>query len=297
MMSTGSDVMNGSEKACLLLPKRFMTPDVRRILDSAEELRLRIGQPLIVTAGGREIVVSDDRIKEEDLYYSLEAASGSSLHTAALSLSNGFVSFRGIRVGVCGTFSKHENGKLSFRSLSSLAVRIPRECRGICDTWFEKVKDDKKGNVIVLSPPGGGKTTLIRELVRLFSTSGKRIALVDERMEIAAAERGEPQYDLGMHCDIISGVDKRHAAIMLLRGMNPQMIAVDEITEESDIEAVSQMIGCGVRLLASAHASDLEDLCSRALYRRLTQDKVFRHAVVIRCRDGKRYYELKELCG
>ena len=132
---------------------------------------------------------------------------------------------------------------------------------------------------------GGGKTTLLRELVRKLSDRGLRISLVDERGEIAAKYRGVPQLDVGRCTDVLDGVDKARGSMMLLRTMTPDVIAMDEISDETDCRAVKSIFGCGTGILATAHGKNLSELVRRDTYRELFDMKVFECAVTLE-KDG-----------
>ena len=153
----------------------------------------------------------------------------------------------------------------------------------------------RQGSVLILSPPGYGKTTFLRECIRQLSDSGKRVSVADERGELAAVHRGVPQFDLGKASDIMSGVPKAQAVMMLLRAMNPQIIAMDEISSPEDVEAAETASGCGVRLIATAHAADKSELYRRPVYKRLLELGVFKNTVVIENRCGRRSYSYEEL--
>ena len=145
----------------------------------------------------------------------------------------------------------------------------------------------KRGEFIVfVGPSGCGKTTLLRDLVRLMSRGEQvppqRIALIDERDEIAVMYRGQPQMDVGPRTDILNGCPKAAAIPMVLRAMNPQIIALDELTVQEDLQAIAQAAGCGVGLLATIHAGSVEELQAKPLYRALLEGRVFRQAVLIR---------------
>lgn len=286
--------MHGLETAFHLLPARYLEQRTRGACEGAEEFRLRRGQALTMLKGQREYPLSGESITEHDLYRLLEKATGASLHTAAPSLANGFISYKGLRIGVCGSAAVRNGELCGFRSLTSVSIRITRECPGICDDLMAEMDRTGFGNVLILSPPGGGKTTALRELIRLLSNRGMRVGLVDERWEIAG-DTTEGGYDLGSHCDVIGGVRKAKGAMLLLRGMNPQLIAMDEITQAEDIEAILEVVGCGVKLIATAHASEPEDLFRRSLYRRLCDEGVFTEIIQIRQYEEHRNYRLRRL--
>lgn len=171
-------------------------------------------------------------------------------------------------MGVCGEVVWENNAIHSLRNFSSISIRIAHEHKGIGTI--------PSRSTLILGPPGCGKTTLLRDCVRLLSDADEcRVALLDERGEIAACRDGVPGFDVGGHTDILTGCQKATGIIMLLRTMNPQWIAVDEITREEDIRAMVQASYCGVRLLATAHADSLQDLQRRPIYRELMEQKVF----------------------
>ena len=152
-------------------------------------------------------------------------------------------------------------------------------------------------SVLLLSPPGFGKTTLLREWVRLVSDAGHAVAVADERGEIAALSDGAPQFAVGRCTDVLENCAKQQAALMLLKTMSPELIAFDEITAPEDVEAVSLCAHCGTAVLASAHAADVDDLCRRPLYRALLELHVFERAVVITREEGKRRYRMEKMEG
>ena len=287
--------MNGTELALQLLPPRWLDLRCREMLAGAEEIRMRVGQSLTMLRGGREYPLPGDAVTEDELLRTLEKATGASLHTAAPALARGFISYHGLRIGVCGTVIEREGQVIGFRCFSSLAIRIPRECCGVCDEIYQELCRNDAGNLLILSPPGGGKTTALRDLIRCCSRQGLRVGVVDERWEIAASETGKAQFDLGAHCDVLSGVPKAQGAMMLLRAMNPQMIAMDEITQAEDLHAIREIVGCGVRVMATAHAAGPEDLRRRALYRSILEEQIFTDCMVIQMQGAERNYRIRRL--
>lgn len=287
--------MNAYEEACRLLPSALRAELERRRPEGAEEIRLRVGRPASLVVRGTERELTGDRLRRSDIMQVLERATGASLHSAAASLANGYISCRGLRIGICGEAVISGETVAGFRSYSSLAVRIPGQCRGACDELAARVFRDGVESALVLSPPGYGKTTALRELTRLLSDSGVRTGVVDERNELSAVVNGEAGFELGRCSDILVGVPKALGAMMLLRGMNPELIVMDEITRSEDMEAIRTIGGCGVAMLASAHGRSREDMLSRPLYRELLSMGVFKWLITIDLRDGRRSYDARRL--
>lgn len=277
------------EEAATFLPQKFravaqaLSPEEKR---NARELRLRAGCGFTVFVNGAEKQLLQG-VTAEDLSDVLELATESSLHCARTSVAQGFVTVRGgHRVGLCGSVVKSADGVFGMRELSSVSIRIAKEIKGISDSVYgELMKKGSFRNTLIVAPPGCGKTTLLRDLVRSLSNEGVRISLVDERGEIAAKYRGVPQLDVGRCTDVLDGVDKARGSMMLLRAMTPDVIAMDEISDETDCMAVKSIFGCGTGILATAHGKNLSELVRRDTYRELFDMKVFECVVTLK-KDG-----------
>ena len=267
----------------------------------AEEFRLRAGRPMTVLRPGEEVPL-DAFVEPEELETLCDLATEFSRYAAAETLREGYLSVRGgFRVGLCGTAVMKDGANTNLKNFSSAVVRIAREKRGIADELAPKLfPDGEFASTLILSPPGGGKTTLLRDLVRRLSEGvegcgPRRVSLIDERGEVAVMYRGEPQMDVGPHTDVLDACPKALGIPIVLRAMNPQIIAVDEITVREDLKAAAMAAGCGVRLLATIHAADVEELTQKPLYRQLLEDRVFRLAVRIVRTEAGRAYEVEEL--
>lgn len=283
------------EEARALLPEALRARLPERCAEDAEEIRLRVGRPMSVIFRGTETGLAGDAVDAEILMQVLEKATGASLHSAAQSISRGYINYRGLRIGLCGEAAAGCGQTTGFRSYSSLAIRIPHMCRGVCDEAARQLFSDGPASVLIISPPGVGKTTALRELVRILGDRGCRAAVADERGELSASYNGQAAFDMGRCSDVLVNVPKAEGAMMLLRGMNPQLIAMDEITRSDDIKAIESICGCGVAVLASAHAKSLEDMLRRPLYRELMDLGVFDWLMSIGIRQGSRCYSVRRL--
>lgn len=268
----------------------------------AEELRLRIGHPVTVVFPQGELFLGTNPVTGRDLEHLLELASRASVHTVADQLRQGYLTMEGgHRVGLCGTPVLRDGQIHGLGRLSSAAIRVARQVTGAAAPVAQKLLEQSGAfcSTLILAPPGAGKTTLLRDIIRMVShgegMAPQRVAVADERGEVAALWNGVPQLDVGERTDVLEGCPKAQALMMLLRAMNPQVLAADEITAPEDVAALISAAGCGVKLLATAHGSAREDLARRPLYRELMGAKVFERLLLIETKNGQRSYRVEVL--
>lgn len=263
--------------------RRLPTNEQHRL----QELRLRCGYPASYLAGAGERTVpcgmSGFRVNSSCLQGLLNRATGYCTYAAASQLRYGFLTLPGgHRLGLCGQAVVGPHGELkSLKHLTSANLRIARQVAGCGQDAIARLKANP-ASTLIAGPPGCGKTTLLRELIRHRSdVCGERVGIVDERMELAACSDGIPGFRVGSRTDVLSGVTKHDGVYMLLRTMNPDWIAVDEITDERDVDALLRSSFCGVRILASAHVFTRDDLYSRPLYARMCRLGLFENLILM----------------
>ncbi len=284
--------MEPFDQVCALLP-----PQLRRsaqampglVQRKVEEVRLRCGRVPTVVVGGDELPLPcAGEVTRRDLELTVEIATQASAHAALERVRQGWFTVRGgHRIGLCGSVAAEEGKVKNLRCLSSLNIRVAHAVPGCGEGPLRAlVRDGVFPSTLILAPPGGGKTTLLRELVRLLSTGCRvppvRVGLCDERGEVAALWEGVPQFDVGARTDVLEGCAKAQGLMMLLRGMNPQLLCCDEITDPADCAALEQCALCGVKLLATIHAGGVDELTRKSLYRELLGRGIFEKAVVLR---------------
>lgn len=288
--------LKGFHTAAQLLPERlwraaYSLNEQQR--QDCEEIRVRLGRPLAATVAGEIVLLGDSAVLPtgEEMDELLARATECSVHSYLDQLWQGYLTTRhGHRLGICGQFSQGETRLL--RGLSSVNIRVARQVHGLAKE-LPFLKEPSFQNTLILAPPGAGKTTLLREMCRELSLRF-RVALADERYEIAACAGGEPRFNVGL-CDVLSAGNKGETIPMLLRSMSPQILAMDEITRAEDCESLLECAGCGCSLLATAHGSEIEDLHRRPAYRRLLDAGLFQQVILIRRSGRERSYRLEAL--
>ncbi len=264
--------MNGKDGIYLYMPQRIRQALEKINSESLEEIRLRKSLPLGIVLGGESFFIGESGIvksadeayivTEEDISYSLMCITKGSYYSFEDEIKNGFVTIQGgHRVGLAGR-GVTENGKIvSISEVSSLNFRVSRQIKNSAD---EAIRIIKSGNdiksTLIISPPGLGKTTMLREIARLISDFGFKVSVIDERCEICALSSGAPSFDIGKNTDVYSLIPKDKAIPMAVRCLSPHVIITDELGKKEDYDAVSYASCSGVSVIASIHGKDIDDV-------------------------------------
>lgn len=257
---------------------RYLPSEVGRkaleYIDRAREIRLMsTGVSAVVTE--REIIDLKAPVTAAQIKNTLNYICRGAVYSYQSTLREGFVTLEGgHRVGVCGRLGGGEDGALL--EPSALCFRIARQILGA----GEKIEKYLRGNVLIISPPGCGKTTILRDACRIMGNSFP-VCIVDERSEIAAVCRGVPQMDVGKYSCVFDGVKKSTGMLAALRSMSPRVIVTDEIGADSDVEAIYSIVNAGVRIVTSVHGYGVEDVRRRGRLGELIDKNIFSAVVVM----------------
>ena len=275
------------------------------ILSSAEEIRLRVGQPVYIRCGKLEFVPSADFVpKAEDIEITVKKMSNYSVYAFSEEIRKGYLTLPGgYRVGICGTAVCDSGGITTIKGISSLNIRISREIKGCADRIIGGIlKDDIFLSTLIISPPACGKTTLLRDIIRQISNGGLSVGVVDERSEIAGTYMGIIQTDLGSRTDVLDACPKTEGMYMLLRSMGPRVIAADEIGMPEELKCIREIVNSGVGLLCTIHAASVHELIKRKGINELIKDRLFKRYILLGCSKGAGTVEgffdeeLNEIC-
>ncbi len=268
-----------------------------------QEIRLRINEPLIMVYGNQEFFLTEagERttirqhayiVRPSDIHETLEYISNYSLYAYEDEIRQGFITIQGgHRVGIAGKVVL-EDGKIKcVKHISFINIRLAHQVKGCSGRVIPYIlNQDTVAHTLIISPPGCGKTTLLRDIIRVLSdgsTGGKgfNVGVVDERSEIGACYKGMPQNDLGIRTDVLDCCPKAYGMLMMIRSMSPQVIAVDEIGGRDDIDAIYNVINCGCKLLATVHGSSIDDIKNRPGLRKLVEERIFERYIVLSNRE------------
>lgn len=231
--------------------------------EAVSEIRMRVNCPLMVVLRNKELILPECVLEADDIRESLQYISDYSLYAYEDDISKGFITLKnGHRAGLLGQAVSKNGQVVTQKYISFINIRVAHQIKGCADKIMSFLTEGGFSNTLIISPPGCGKTTLLRDVVRQlsygFNNISYKVGVVDERSEIAACYQGVPQNDVGIRTDVADHIDKYSGMMMLLRSMSPDIIAVDELSEERDMKAVKHLFGCGCGVLATVHGTDFE---------------------------------------
>jgi len=241
-----------------------------QIANELQEIRIRVDKPIILKLREKDLILQYNILQTEILQI-VERLCENSIYAYKNQICEGFITIKGgHRVGLTGS-CVIENGKITnIKYISSLNIRIAREVKNCSTRILREIIDIENKtiyNSIIVAPPGRGKTTILRDIIRRLSDGieeinfrGKTCGVVDERGEIAAMYKGTPQNDVGIRTDIIENVSKNKGIHMLIRTMAPEIIACDEIGSKEDVEAIHYALYSGVKGIFTMHGKNVEDI-------------------------------------
>lgn len=274
--------------------------------ENIQEIRLRAGRPVVIHKDGGELYLTESGTFTDNLAQAHLAEPGElegllqhichySIYAFEEELRQGYITVSGgHRVGVSGQAVPGAGGQLhTIKNIAFINIRIAHQVKGAGDGVLSRLyRDGELKSTLILSPPGCGKTTLLRDLIRQISdgnrfSAGMTVGVVDERSEIAGSFCGKPQNDVGMRTDVLDACPKALGMMMLLRSMSPKVICIDELGSREELEALKCAAACGCRILATAHGESVEDAGRRFGQEQAALEHLFQTFLLMGRENGK----------
>lgn len=271
------------------------------------EIRLRAEKPILLLEGDREwflngqgepmlVSVHAKCLKAEELEKILQHLCQYSLYAFEEEIRQGYITIAGgHRVGMVGqVVVEHKGTVRTMKYIRGINIRIAHEIKGAATEIMPLLyAQGRPRSVLIVSPPGCGKTTLLRDVVRNFSDGtvcgkGVTVGVVDERSEIAGCYMGQPQKDVGIRTDVLDACPKAVGMMMLLRSMSPKVIAIDELGDEEELQMVHQIAACGSKVVATMHGEGVEDLKRRKWLDAIACERLFEVLIFLK-KEGNQY--------
>ncbi len=288
----------------------YITPEISSILDKLpsnfkdkiEEIRMRNKMPLMVCYEDKDFIVTEKGtiseknerafiVNGEHIHKTFQLMSSYSVYAFEEEMKSGFITLKGgHRVGIAGKIVYGESGIEIIRNISSLNIRIAKEKIGVSNKIIGHIIKYPNSiyHTLIVSPPKCGKTTLLRDIIRNISNGisemnfkGLKVGVVDERSELAGMYNCCPQNNIGIRTDVLDGCYKKDGIQILIRAMSPDVIATDELGTSTDIEAINEALKVGVKIIATIHGDNWEDLMLRNNLRKIIEEKIFEKIIFL----------------
>lgn len=282
------------------LPNRIQQKVNKYGLENLTELRIRKDQPIMVIFLNGDKSFLKEVLTKSDIEKIILTVCNNSIYSYDEQIKRGFITTdKGVRIGLSGEFVYENNTVLTIKNFQSLCVRIPRLISGLAKKFISNIY--KGGNVLIISESGVGKTTYLRDLVfNLSENCNLNVVIIDERNEIACIN-GEKSFNLGKSVDVLTYSTKDYGFSQAIRTLNPDVIVADELTLVSDVLSLKRTVYGGTKVIATVHASSIENALSRDFMFPLKKSKIFDYYVLIKKSNGLRKYlyfdkDYNEIC-
>ncbi len=281
--------------------KEYLPRDIYNLIiknfsfNDITEIRMRANENIIIVVKNKKFYLKDDNgnyIKANAFLIEnfVRRISENSIYAYNNSIINGYITLpRGIRVGLCGFVVKEDNKIITVKEFQSVNIRIPHFIKNCSLAAYDfLVKDSEVKNTLIISPPGSGKTTFLRDFVyQLYAHNiSNNVLIADERNEICSVVKGEAGVNLGGFCDVYTNCSKKFAFKNGIRSMRPDVIVTDELDLEQDLPYIIETINCGVNVVATIHAKNIEQLSLKHGFDSILNNKLFSRFVVLSSEEG-----------
>lgn len=263
----------------------------KQLAQYVEEIRIRNNKPIVLKIAQEHMIINYtiQKVEIEEIFHRI---CENSIYSYQKQISEGFITIRGgHRIGITGSAVIENEKVINLNYISSLNIRIAREKKESSKEIINEIINIKENtiyNTLIISPPGGGKTTLLRDIIRKISNgiqeinfTPKVVGVVDERGEIAAMYKGVPQNDIGIMTDVINNIGKAKGLKLLIRSMAPQVLTCDEIGSTEDVEAIKIAMCSGIKGIFTAHGGNIEEIKKNQEIKTLIEQEMIERIIIL----------------